>query len=114
MQARAHGVESGQGAMARAAGLHLHLPPPPPPPPAGRRRRPTLGPSSRVPSVPQEIAPFEEPKIELEQYPTGPHLASRLLYTVRWPGHGGGQAAAASRGGAASMRRPANRPSTLA
>lgn len=33
-------------------------------------------------SLMQEIAPFEEPKIELEQYPTGPHLASRLLYTV--------------------------------
>ena len=31
----------------------------------------------------KEIAPFEEPKIELEQYPTGPHLASRLLYTAR-------------------------------
>lgn len=42
----------------------------------------TLSPSLRVAPGPQEIAPFEEPKIELEQYPTGPHLASRLLYTV--------------------------------
>ncbi|KAL0315656.1 UNVERIFIED_CONTAM: rRNA N6-adenosine-methyltransferase METTL5 [Sesamum radiatum] len=25
---------------------------------------------------------FENPKIELEQYPTGPHIASRLLYTL--------------------------------
>ncbi|KAL0345220.1 UNVERIFIED_CONTAM: rRNA N6-adenosine-methyltransferase METTL5 [Sesamum radiatum] len=25
---------------------------------------------------------FENPKIELEQYPTGPHIASRLLYTA--------------------------------
>ncbi|XP_042404104.1 rRNA N6-adenosine-methyltransferase METTL5-like [Zingiber officinale] len=25
---------------------------------------------------------FSHPKIELEQYPTGPHIASRLLYTV--------------------------------
>ncbi|KAL2228988.1 UNVERIFIED_CONTAM: rRNA N6-adenosine-methyltransferase METTL5 [Sesamum indicum] len=25
---------------------------------------------------------FETPKIELEQYPTGPHIASRLLYTA--------------------------------
>ena len=33
----------------------------------------------------QDIAPFANPKIELEQYPTGPHLASRLLYTVRAP-----------------------------
>ncbi|KAG6496013.1 hypothetical protein ZIOFF_043861 [Zingiber officinale] len=24
---------------------------------------------------------FSHPKIELEQYPTGPHIASRLLYT---------------------------------
>jgi predicted RNA methylase len=31
----------------------------------------------------QDIAPFADPKIELEQYPTGPHLAARLLYTVR-------------------------------
>lgn len=31
----------------------------------------------------QNIAVFDEPKVELEQYPTGPHLASRLLFTVR-------------------------------
>lgn len=30
----------------------------------------------------QDIAPFQTPKIELEQYPTGAHLASRLLYTA--------------------------------
>ncbi|KAL4420403.1 hypothetical protein ABPG75_010059 [Micractinium tetrahymenae] len=33
-------------------------------------------------SLMQDIAPFEQPKIELEQYPTGPHLASRLLFAV--------------------------------
>lgn len=33
-------------------------------------------------SLMQDIAPFAEPRIELEQYPTGPHLASRLLFTV--------------------------------
>jgi len=31
----------------------------------------------------QDIAVFDKPKMELEQYPTGPHLASRLLFTVR-------------------------------
>ncbi|GLC36322.1 hypothetical protein PLESTM_000431200 [Pleodorina starrii] len=30
----------------------------------------------------QDIAPFPRPKVELEQYPTGPHLASRLLFAV--------------------------------
>jgi hypothetical protein len=30
----------------------------------------------------QGVAPFATPKVELEQYPTGAHLASRLLYTV--------------------------------
>lgn len=30
----------------------------------------------------QGIAPFADPKIELEQFPTGAHLASRLLFTV--------------------------------
>lgn len=35
-----------------------------------------------APTPLQDIAPFTEPKIELEQYPTGPHLASRLLYTA--------------------------------
>lgn len=33
-------------------------------------------------SLMQDIAPFENPKIDLEQYPTGPHLASRLLFAV--------------------------------
>ncbi|KAL4855508.1 Methyltransferase-like protein 5 [Chlorella vulgaris] len=33
-------------------------------------------------SLMQDIAPFEEPKVELEQYPTGPHIAARMLYTV--------------------------------
>lgn len=33
----------------------------------------------------QDIAPFDSPKVELEQYPTGPHLASRLLFTVMPP-----------------------------
>ena len=31
----------------------------------------------------QDIAPFRKPKVDLEQYPTGPDLASRLLFTVR-------------------------------
>lgn len=30
----------------------------------------------------QDIAVFGNPKVDLEQYPTGPHLASRLLFTV--------------------------------
>ncbi|TKY44605.1 Methyltransferase protein 5 [Spatholobus suberectus] len=25
---------------------------------------------------------FPHPKVELEQYPTGPHIASRMLFTV--------------------------------
>ncbi|TVU12427.1 hypothetical protein EJB05_46071 [Eragrostis curvula] len=29
-----------------------------------------------------ELTQFPEPKVELEQYPTGPHIASRMLYTV--------------------------------
>jgi rRNA N6-adenosine-methyltransferase METTL5 len=33
-------------------------------------------------SLMQDIAPFANPKVDLEQYPTGPHLASRLLFTV--------------------------------
>ena len=32
----------------------------------------------------QDISVFENPKLDLEQYPTGPHLASRLLFTVRY------------------------------
>jgi hypothetical protein len=31
----------------------------------------------------QDIQPFAKPKVELEQYPTGCHLASRMLFTVR-------------------------------
>jgi hypothetical protein len=33
----------------------------------------------------QDVAPFVNPKIELEQYPTGAHLASRLLFTASRP-----------------------------
>jgi hypothetical protein len=47
---------------------------------------PTAPASHRVRCMPpglQDIAPFEEPKVELEQYPTGPHIAARMLYTVR-------------------------------
>ncbi|KAL4295328.1 hypothetical protein GQ457_12G023040 [Hibiscus cannabinus] len=29
-----------------------------------------------------DLQQFSNPKIELEQYPTGPHIASRLLYTA--------------------------------
>ncbi|KAJ2005119.1 Methyltransferase-like protein 5 [Coemansia sp. RSA 2322] len=29
-----------------------------------------------------DVAAFKEPKIQLEQYPTTPHLASRILYTA--------------------------------
>ncbi|XP_050215828.1 uncharacterized protein LOC126666942 [Mercurialis annua] len=29
-----------------------------------------------------ELEQFSNPKIELEQYPTGPHIASRMLYTA--------------------------------
>ncbi|KAL6898099.1 hypothetical protein ACP4OV_006695 [Aristida adscensionis] len=28
------------------------------------------------------LTQFPEPKVELEQYPTGPHIASRMLYTA--------------------------------
>jgi hypothetical protein len=31
----------------------------------------------------QDVAPFEAPKVELEQYPTGAHIAARMLYTAR-------------------------------
>ena len=31
----------------------------------------------------QDIEPFAKPKVALEQYPTGAHLAARLLFTVR-------------------------------
>ncbi|KAF8062679.1 Mettl5 [Scenedesmus sp. PABB004] len=30
----------------------------------------------------QDIAPFDSPKPALEQYPTGPDIASRMLYTI--------------------------------
>ncbi|KAL9376750.1 hypothetical protein Peur_030870 [Populus x canadensis] len=29
-----------------------------------------------------ELQQFSNPKVELEQYPTGPHIASRMLYTA--------------------------------
>lgn len=28
--------------------------------------------------------PFDEPKVELEQYPTGAHIAARMVFTVRF------------------------------
>ena len=33
----------------------------------------------------QDIQPFVNPKVDLEQYPTGAEIASRLLFTVRAP-----------------------------
>lgn len=30
----------------------------------------------------QQVDVFEKPKIELEQYPTTPHIASHMLYTI--------------------------------
>lgn len=30
----------------------------------------------------QDIEPFDTPRVELEQYPTGVHVAARMLYTV--------------------------------
>lgn len=30
----------------------------------------------------QDVAVFSDPKIKLEQYPTTPHLAARMLYTA--------------------------------
>jgi hypothetical protein len=30
----------------------------------------------------QDIEPFAQPKVQLEQYPTGADIASRMLYTV--------------------------------
>ena len=33
----------------------------------------------------QGIQPFSRPKVELEQYPTGAEIASRMLFTVGWP-----------------------------
>jgi hypothetical protein len=39
--------------------------------------------SSRVLScIMQDIEPFTQPKVQLEQYPTGADIASRMLYTV--------------------------------
>uniref|UniRef100_A0A803NTV5 Methyltransferase small domain-containing protein n=1 Tax=Cannabis sativa TaxID=3483 RepID=A0A803NTV5_CANSA len=29
-----------------------------------------------------ELQQFSNPKVELEQYPTGPHIASRMLFTA--------------------------------
>ncbi|ESR64458.1 MTS domain-containing protein [Citrus sinensis] len=33
-------------------------------------------------SVLGDLEQFSNPKVELEQYPTGPHIASRMLYTA--------------------------------
>ena len=33
-------------------------------------------------AVLQDVAGFESPKIDLEQYPTSAHLASRILFTA--------------------------------
>ncbi|XP_038889166.1 rRNA N6-adenosine-methyltransferase METTL5 [Benincasa hispida] len=33
-------------------------------------------------SLLDQIQQFSNPKVELEQYPTGPHIASRMLYTA--------------------------------
>lgn len=37
-------------------------------------------------SLLQDVEPFETPKVALEQYPTGPHLAACMLHTAA--GHG--------------------------
>lgn len=58
------------------------MPPPPPPLPLVPALHSLLYAVTLFPTK-QDIAPFEDPKVELEQYPTGAHLASRLLYTVR-------------------------------
>jgi predicted RNA methylase len=36
------------------------------------------------PAACQDMEPFESPKVQLEQYPTGADIASRMLYTVSW------------------------------
>ncbi|EIE18452.1 S-adenosyl-L-methionine-dependent methyltransferase [Coccomyxa subellipsoidea C-169] len=33
-------------------------------------------------SIMQDIDTFNEPKVDLEQYPTGPEIASRMLFTI--------------------------------
>lgn len=33
----------------------------------------------------QDIQPFVSPKVDLEQYPTGAEIASRMLFTVIYP-----------------------------
>jgi len=37
-------------------------------------------------SLMQDMAPFDPDrlKVQLEQYPTGADIASRMLFTVRW------------------------------
>lgn len=79
--------------------------PSPPLPPAAGRWHASTSDHLALAILAQDIAPFEDPKIELEQYPTGPHLASRLLFTVRegvkWQElarHGRGCLPTASRG----------------
>jgi predicted RNA methylase len=52
----------------------------------------------------QDIEPFAQPKVQLEQYPTGADIASRMLYTVSWLRFvGTGVAAAESSAGQAAM-----------
>ena len=36
----------------------------------------------RLESIVQDVEPFASPKIELEQYATTPHLASRMVFTA--------------------------------
>ena len=36
----------------------------------------------KLESVLQDVVGFNAPKIELEQYPTSPHIASRILFTA--------------------------------
>ena len=36
-------------------------------------------------SMSQDIQPFVRPKVDLEQYPTGAEIASRILFTVNSP-----------------------------
>ena len=49
---------------------------------AGRRIRNMSAVANKFSLFMQDIAVFDDPKVDLEQYPTGPHLASRLLFTV--------------------------------
>ena len=33
-------------------------------------------------AVLQQVEPFKDPKVQLEQYPTSPHLAARVIFTA--------------------------------